>query len=112
MLKRVALVLAFFVVATGAAQADTVLQRVADGINVGEIKTLQFTGNGMMFEFGQHATPTGPLPRFYLKSLTRVIDFNSAAMRDEVVRTQGEDPARGGGAGQPIVGEQRQILLV
>lgn len=47
MLKRFALVLAFFVVATGGARADTVLQRVADGINVGEIKTLQYTGNGM-----------------------------------------------------------------
>jgi len=112
MFKRFALVLAFFVLATGGVRADTVLQRVADGINVGEIKTLQFTGNGMMFEFGQHATPIGPLPRFYLKSLTRVIDFNSGAMRDEMVRTQGEDPARGGGAGQPIVGEQRQIQLV
>ena len=90
MLKRFALVLAFFVVAIGAARADTVLQRVADGINVGQIKTLQYTGNGMMFEFGQHATPIGPLPRFYVKSFTRVIDFNNAAMREEVVRTQGE----------------------
>ena len=112
MLKRFALVLAFFVVAMGGAQADTVLQRVADGINVGEIKTLQFIGNGAMFEVGQHAIPTGPLPRFYVKSLTRDIDFNSAAMRDDLVRTQGEEPARGGGAGQPIVGEQRQIQLV
>ena len=112
MLKRFVLVLAFFVVAMGDAQADTVLQRVADGINVGQIKTLQYTSNGMMFELGQHATPIGPLPRFYVKSLTRVIDFNSAAMREEVVRTQGEDPARGGGAGQPIVGEQRLIGFV
>jgi hypothetical protein len=112
MLNRFVLVFAFLAAAIGNLQADTVLQRVADGINVGEIKTLQYTGNGMMFEFGQNATPIGPLPRFYLKSLTRVIDFNSAAMRDEVVRTQGEDPPRGGGAGQPIVGEQRQIQLV
>ena len=112
MLIRVVLFLGFFKLSSVGARAETVLQTVADGINVGEIKTLQYTGNGMMFELGQHATPIGPLPRFYLKSLTRVIDFNSAAMRDELVRTQGEDPARGGGAGQPIVGEQRQIQLV
>jgi glyoxylase-like metal-dependent hydrolase (beta-lactamase superfamily II) len=112
MLKKLVLVLAVFAVFPAAARADTVLQRVADGINVSEIKTLQYTGNGMMFEFGQHATPIGPLPRFYLKSLTRVIDFNGAAMRDELVRTQGEDPARGGGAGQPIAGEQRQVQFV
>lgn len=112
MLKRFVLALAWSAISMGNLQAETVLQRVADGINVGEIKTLQYTGNGMMFELGQHATPIGPLPRFYLKSLTRNIDFNSAAMRDELVRTQGEDPARGGGAGQPIIGEQRQIQLV
>jgi glyoxylase-like metal-dependent hydrolase (beta-lactamase superfamily II) len=112
MLIRFLLFLGFLVLSSVASRADTVLQRVADGISVSEIKTLQYTGNGMMFELGQHATPIGPLPRFYLKSLTRVIDFNSAAMREELVRTQGEDPARGGGAGQPIVGEQRQILLV
>jgi hypothetical protein len=111
MLKRFVLVLVFFVVWIGDAQADTVLQRVADGVNVGQIKTLQYTGNGTMFELGQHATPIAPLPRFYVKSLTRVIDFNSAAMREEVVRTQGEQSPRGGGI-QPIIGEQRLIGFV
>ena len=110
MLKRFVLVFAFLA-ATGNLQADTVLQRVADGINVGEIKTLQYTGNGVMFDLGQSATPFGPLPRYYVKSYTRNIDFNNAAMRDEVVRTQGEDPPRGGG-GQPLSGEQRQVQVV
>jgi len=92
MFNRLALILAFFVVFLGGARADTVLQRVADGINVGEIKTLQYTGNGTMFSLGQHFTPIGPLPRYYVKSFTRIIDFNSAAMRDEMVRMQGENP--------------------
>ena len=111
MLKRFVLVLALFAVLIVNAQADTVLQRVADGINVGEIKTLQYTGNGVMFSLGQNTTPIAPLPRYYLKNFTRIIDFNNAAMRDEIVRIQGEDPPRGGG-GQPISGEQRQIQLV
>ena len=111
MLKRFALVLALLAISIGKLQADTVLQRVADGINVGEIKTLQYTGNGVMFSLGQNATPSSPLPRYNVKSYSRAIDFNNGAMRDEVVRTQGEDPPRGGG-GQPIAGEQRQILLV
>jgi hypothetical protein len=110
MVKRFVLGLAVFAVAIGIAQADTVLQRVADGINVGEIKTLQYTGNGVMFDLGQNATPFSPLPRYYVKSFTRNIDFNNAAMR-EVVRTQGEDPPRGGG-GQPLSGEQRQMQVV
>jgi glyoxylase-like metal-dependent hydrolase (beta-lactamase superfamily II) len=111
MLKRFVLVLTLLAISFVNAQADTVLQRVADGINVGEIKTLQYTANGVMFSVGQSATPFGPLPRYYVKSYTRNIDFNNAAMREEIVRTQGEDPPRGGG-GQPITGEQRQIQLV
>lgn len=50
-------------------------------------------------------------PRFNVKSYTRVIDYETASSREEIVRTQGEDPPRGGG-GQPLVGEQRQVLLV
>jgi glyoxylase-like metal-dependent hydrolase (beta-lactamase superfamily II) len=111
MLKRFVLVLALFALSLGKVEAETVLQRVADGINVGDIKTLQYSGNGVMFALGQNATPIGPLPRYYVKSFTRIIDFNNAAMRDEMVRIQGEDPARGGG-GQPITGEQRLIGFV
>jgi glyoxylase-like metal-dependent hydrolase (beta-lactamase superfamily II) len=111
MVKRFLLVLAFSAVAIVNAQADTLLQRVADGINVGEIKTLQYTGNGTMFALGQNFTPIGPLPRYYVKSFTRIIDFNNAAMRDEVVRMQGENPPRGGG-GQPLAGEQRLVGFV
>jgi len=42
MLSRFVLVLALFALSLGKVEAETVLQRVADGINVGEIKTLQY----------------------------------------------------------------------
>jgi glyoxylase-like metal-dependent hydrolase (beta-lactamase superfamily II) len=111
MFNKLVLAVALLAISAGKLQADTVLQRVADGINVSEIKTLQYTGNGVMFSLGQGITPFSPLPRYYVKSYTRSIDFNDSAMRDEIVRTQGEDPPRGGG-GQPLSGEQRQVLLV
>src|SRR5262249_28833469 len=44
------------------------------------------------------------------KSFTRMVNYDTASMRDEIVRTQVE-PVRGGG-GQPVVGEQRQIQMV
>ncbi len=46
-----------------------------------------------------------------MKSLTRMYDFTAGAMRDEMVRTQGEAPPAGGG-GQPIEGDQRIVSLV
>ena len=40
-----------------------------------------------------------------------MINYDTVSMRDEIVRTQAEAAPRGGG-GQPIVGEQRQILVL
>ena len=38
--------------------------------------------------------PVAAFPRYYVKSLTRIYDFTAGAMRDEMVRTQGEAPPR------------------
>jgi glyoxylase-like metal-dependent hydrolase (beta-lactamase superfamily II) len=43
---------------------------------------------------------------------SRVVDFESMSLREDVIRRQGNYPPRGGGAGFPIQGEQRQISLV
>ena len=91
--------------------ADTALQQIADALDVSKTKTFQFTANGHMFEVGQAASPMGAFPRYYVKSLTRAYDFTAGTMREDLVRTQGEDPPRAGGV-QPIVGEQRIVSLV
>src|SRR5437667_20042 len=52
-----------------------------------------------------------PWPRFNLKSFARSINYETASLRDELVRTQALDPPRGGSQ-QPIRGEQRQIFVV
>ena len=52
-----------------------------------------------------------PWPRFNAKSYTRTVNYDTASMRDEIVRTQAEPAPRGGG-GQPVLGEQRQNLVV
>src|SRR4029453_7137952 len=58
----------------------------------------------------QNPTPGTPWPRFNAKSYTRMINYDTASMRDEIVRTQAEPGARVGGF--PLAGEQRQILVV
>jgi glyoxylase-like metal-dependent hydrolase (beta-lactamase superfamily II) len=50
-------------------------------------------------------------PRFYVKSLTRLYDFTAGALREELVRFQGEAPPSGGEY-QPIEGDQRLVSLV
>ncbi|HMC63607.1 MAG TPA: MBL fold metallo-hydrolase [Gemmataceae bacterium] len=86
---------------------------VLDGVakSMGDVKSLQYAASGANYAFGQNAAPDTPWPRFNLKSFTRTVDYDAPAMRDEIVRTQAEPGARGGG-GIPLVGEQRQIQAV
>ena len=71
------------------------LQQIADALDVSTTKTFQFTGNGSMFSLGQSTSPAAPWPRFFVKSMTRIYDFTTGAMRDEVVRMAAESPAVG-----------------
>ena len=75
---------------------------------MGDVKSLQYTGNGAYFFFGQNVAPGTPWPRFNLKTFTRTINYDTPAMRDDFVRTQADPAARGGG-GIPLIGEQRLI---
>jgi glyoxylase-like metal-dependent hydrolase (beta-lactamase superfamily II) len=94
----------------GASQeAKAVLEGVTKAM--GDVKSLQYTGSGTNFAVGQNASPSVPWPRFNVKSYTRGVNYDTVSMRDELVRTQGEQPPRGGG-GQPMVGEQRQLQMV
>ena len=91
--------------------ADTPLQQIADALDVSTTKRFQFTANGRMYGVGQGTNPTAPGPRSYVKSLVRVFDFTAGAMREELVRSQGEAPPSGGDY-QPIEGDQRLVSLV
>jgi glyoxylase-like metal-dependent hydrolase (beta-lactamase superfamily II) len=76
-----------------------------------DVKSLQYSGSGTTFAVGQNASPGALWPRFNAKTYTRTINYDTVSMRDDIIRTQGENPIRGGG-GQPVVGEQRQIQMV
>ena len=112
MLNRFVIALAL-VLLTGfrADAADTALQQIADALDVSTTKTFQFTANGKMWHVGQSTSPMAAWPRYYVKSLTRMYDFTAGAMREQMVRTQGETPPSGGG-GQPLEGDQQSITFV
>ena len=95
----------------GACQdAKTALEGVAKAMGGTDLKSIQYTGSGSTFAVGQNPNPTAPWPRFNAKSYTRSINYDTASMRDEIVRTQAEHPPRGGTAF--VIGEQRQVQLV
>jgi glyoxylase-like metal-dependent hydrolase (beta-lactamase superfamily II) len=96
----------------GACQdAKTVLDGVAKAMGTMDVKTIQYSGSGSTFAPGQSPAPGTPWPRFNAKSFIRTINYDTGSMRDEILRTQAENPPRGGG-GQPVLGEQRQMQFV
>ncbi len=90
-------------------EAKAVLDSVTKAM--GDVKSLQYAGSGANFAFGQSVAPGALWPRFNVKSYSRMVNYDTPAMRDEIVRTQAEPGARGGG-GIPLAGEQRQNLMV
>jgi len=86
------------------------LENVAKAMGAASVKSIQYSGSGVNFQVGQNFSPDTPWPRFIVKSYTRAVNYENPSIRDELVRTQGENPPRGGG-GQPVAGEQRQIFV-
>src|SRR5688572_2879544 len=87
------------------------IEAVARALGADTLKSLEFSASGAYFQPGQAQAPGQPWPRFNVKSLTRSINYETAALKDDWVRTQALDPPRGGGL-QPVRGEQRQVFAV
>jgi glyoxylase-like metal-dependent hydrolase (beta-lactamase superfamily II) len=86
------------------------LQAAASRLGVRAIQTVQFTGSGAMFSVGQNFAPHTPWPRVPVKQYTATIDFESASMRQDIVREMGATMPRGGGV--PFTGEQHEVETV
>jgi glyoxylase-like metal-dependent hydrolase (beta-lactamase superfamily II)/type II secretory pathway pseudopilin PulG len=107
----VVVVIAALAVAPGRAQdARTALDAASKALGAAGLRTLQYSGWGFDYVFGQAYDPNSPWPRFNVPAFTMTIDFAAPAVRDDRRRAQLEDPPLGGGF-QPLFGEQRQIWV-
>lgn len=84
-----------------AQDAAAVLQRAGSAIG-GIPKSIQFSGTGANYQFGQSVRPGGPWPRFIVRSYTASIDYDTPSMRVDMVRIQDH----------PEAVEQRQVQAV
>jgi glyoxylase-like metal-dependent hydrolase (beta-lactamase superfamily II) len=99
-----------FCCSTGASKdARDVVKDVARAMGAASVKSLQYSGSGIYSQFGQSYLPNGPYPRFYAK-YSRVLDYEKELSREELVRTQFENPPRGGG-GQPLYREAHGVTF-
>ena len=99
-----------FPLTAGAQDSRAALEGVAKALGAGGLKTVQYTAAGSSFAIGQSQVPGAPWPKFNVTDFTRVIDYETASLREEAVRSRAEMPPRGGGL--PVMGEARQIFVV
>ena len=101
------------VVGPAAAQNARALLEAADNaVGAGKVNSIKYTATGRISYLGQNFTTVDDWPRVDLKSWSQTINYSSKSAQEEMVRVQGNNPARGGGAGFPITGEQRSTALV
>ena len=113
MKKRLAIVLTLTAIlsVTGRAQdARAPLDAAAKALGATNLRTLEFSGWGYDYVFGQAYHGTSQWPRFNVPGFTMSIDFAAPAVRDDRRRAQLEDSPLGGGF-QPLFGEMRQIWV-
>jgi len=86
-----------------------VLARASKAMGAADVKSLRYVADGTGFTFGQAFKPGVPWPRITLHSVTRTVDYDSGAMRDEIVLSRAEPQ---GGGGYPLSGQQRNDQFV
>jgi glyoxylase-like metal-dependent hydrolase (beta-lactamase superfamily II) len=89
--------------------SSSAIQAAASAL--GAVQTIQFSGHGSDFIFGQSYDGTSAWPRFTVPAYTVTIDYATNGFRDDRRRAQVENPPLGGGF-QPILGELRQVWMM
>jgi glyoxylase-like metal-dependent hydrolase (beta-lactamase superfamily II) len=104
----------------GAQDAAAVVDAAAKAMGTSSVQSIQYSGSGSVFMLGQNVRPDAPWPRFTVTKYDARVRYDAPAFREEIVRIDTDNPARGGGAGgynattgqggmRPIIGEQTQV---
>src|SRR5580704_6696964 len=80
-----------------AQDAKTVVENAVKAMGAGNMGSVRYSGTGFNYALGQAPNPSSPWPKFNVTTYERVIDFDAGATRQTMVRTQAENPPRGGG---------------
>src|SRR5580658_3768946 len=87
------------------------LTAAAEAMGATKLNSIEFTGSGSVFSFGQAFEPGQRWPRFIQRVYDASINYETPGMRLVQVRSQGEHPPRGGGA-QAVAADQRTVQVV
>src|SRR4029450_10315375 len=103
-------VLLFWPFGADAQDNRAALETVAKALGAPGLKSIEIQGGGSFFWAGQSYNAGTAWPQFNVRSLTRTINYDTASLREVMVRTRTLEPPKGGG---PYVrGEHTAVALV
>src|SRR5690349_22181022 len=82
--------------------APTVLRQADQAMGGTNLKTLRFTASGSGTTFGQAYQPGLAWPKLTYSTLTRTLDYENGAMREDFARSRAEPT---GGGATPLMGQ-------
>ncbi len=103
-------VLLLFPVAAQAQDGRAALESVAKALGATNLKSFEIQGSGVTFQVGQSATPGMPWPQFNVRTFTRVVNYETASLRQEILQTRALEPPRGGGI--YVRGEHKLVFVL
>jgi glyoxylase-like metal-dependent hydrolase (beta-lactamase superfamily II) len=86
--------LATALTATACSEPAETLQATAAALGVAELQSLEFSGSGKWYQFGQAPSPTLPWPQFDVERYTATVNYATPAARVQMTRLQTIEPGR------------------
>jgi len=106
---RLALTLAIAVSFGSCAREESgTLEAASEALGAADIKSIEFSGTGKWFQFGQAPNPTLPWPAFDVSSFTARINYETPAAQVQMERIQVVEPDRA----RPAPVPQRPVQVV
>jgi glyoxylase-like metal-dependent hydrolase (beta-lactamase superfamily II) len=88
------LVVAIAVVSTACGPQVGSLQAANDTLGAAQVNSIQFSGTGRWYQFGQAPAPNLPWPQFDVSNYTATINYATPAARVQMTRKQTIEPGR------------------
>ena len=84
------------------------LQAATKALGASEVRSIEYSGTGRWFQFGQAPSPTLPWPAFNVSNFTASLNYDTPAARVQMARMQVVEPGRV----RPAPVEQRPVQVV
>ena len=89
-------------------QEPGTLAAATEALRANELRSIEYSGTGRWYQFGQAPSPALPWPPFDVSSFTASINYETPAARVQMVRRQVVEPGRV----RPAPVEQRPVQIV